>query len=92
MFLGLYFSASPFPKSSFLGFPAGAGSAEPALLVLSFLSLLDLGASSLLLVLGAGDASSISVLLANLESAIVQSGRGLCCGARRLVVGRVRLF
>ena len=92
MFLGLCFSPSLFPKSSFLGFPAGAGSVDPELLDLSFLSLLDLGASSLLLVLGAGDASSIRALWANLESAIFQSGRGLCCDARRLVVGRVRLF
>ena len=92
MFLGLYFSPSLFPKSSFLGLPTGAGSVDPVLLVVSFLALRDLGASSLLLVLGAGDASSISGFWANLESAIFQSGRGLCCDARRLVVGRVRLF
>ena len=89
MFLGLYALASP--NLSFRGGPAGSSPTEPELLDLSFLSLLDFGASRFL-GFDTGDASSIGSLLANLESAILQSGRSLCCGARKLAVGRVRLL
>ena len=90
MLLGLYRfpPSSSAPNSSFLGCPSGGAFDDPE----AFLSLLDLGASWLLGLLGVGDALSIGSLWANLESAMLQSGRGLCCDALRLVVGRVRLF